>query len=202
MARFDLQGPRTKATTLRHRRSHQGSWMWGALRPLLVATGTARLFARQCDRAHGRPASVLAHNENTGGQLCNELRGNSSEQRVEYFHPPIRLLPARGYCCRSRTPTSAQDGSINEENRHWLRQSAPASRSSAADVIVVASISCIYGLASLEIPQGRRQVSGGREPRSARLLRELVITKYSRIDIDVSRGRFVSRAMCSRSAPA
>ncbi|WP_094554852.1 excinuclease ABC subunit UvrB [Synechococcus sp. 1G10] len=157
---------------------------------LLGATGTGKTFtiANVIART-GRPALVLAHNKTLAAQLCNELREFFPNNAVEYFISYYDYYQPEAYVPVSDTYI-AKTASINEEI-DMLRHSATRSLFERQDVIVVASISCIYGLG---IPSEylkaavRFQVG---EPLNLRgSLRELVNNQYSRNDIEVGRGRF------------
>ncbi|MDM7936994.1 MAG: excinuclease ABC subunit UvrB [Cyanobium sp. CZS 48M] len=157
---------------------------------LLGATGTGKTFtiANVIART-GRPALVLAHNKTLAAQLCNELREFFPNNAVEYFISYYDYYQPEAYVPVSDTYI-AKTASINEEI-DMLRHSATRSLFERQDVIVVASISCIYGLG---IPSEylkaavRFQVGESLNLRGS--LRELVNNQYSRNDIEVGRGRF------------
>ncbi|CAK6688193.1 excinuclease ABC subunit UvrB [Synechococcus sp. CBW1107] len=157
---------------------------------LLGATGTGKTFtiANVIART-GRPALVLAHNKTLAAQLCNELREFFPHNAVEYFISYYDYYQPEAYVPVSDTYI-AKTASINEEI-DMLRHSATRSLFERQDVIVVASISCIYGLG---IPSEylkaavRFQVGEAINLRGS--LRELVNNQYSRNDIEVGRGRF------------
>lgn len=157
---------------------------------LLGATGTGKTFtiANVIART-GRPALVLAHNKTLAAQLCNELREFFPNNAVEYFISYYDYYQPEAYVPVSDTYI-AKTASINEEI-DMLRHSATRSLFERQDVIVVASISCIYGLG---IPSEylkaavRFQVGDPLNLRGS--LRELVNNQYSRNDIEVGRGRF------------
>ncbi|MDD7165705.1 MAG: DEAD/DEAH box helicase family protein, partial [Clostridia bacterium] len=91
-----------------------------------------------------RPALVIAHNKTLAAQLCNEFREFFPENRVEYFVSYYDYYQPEAYIASSDTYIE-KDASINDEIDK-LRHSATASLFEARDVIVVASVSCIYGL--------------------------------------------------------
>ena len=112
---------------------------------LLGATGTGKTFTMANVIAQtGRPALVLAHNKTLAAQLCNELREFFPENAVEYFISYYDYYQPEAYVPVSDTYI-AKTASINEEI-DMLRHSATRSLFERRDVIVVASISCIYGL--------------------------------------------------------
>ena len=105
----------------------------------------------------GRPALVLAHNKTLAAQLCNELRQFFPHNAVEYFISYYDYYQPEAYVPVSDTYI-AKTASINEEI-DMLRHSATRSLFERRDVIVVASISCIYGLGiPIGIPQGGRAI--------------------------------------------
>ncbi len=157
---------------------------------LLGATGTGKTFSIANVIARtGRPALVLAHNKTLAAQLCNELREFFPHNAVEYFISYYDYYQPEAYVPVSDTYI-AKTASINEEI-DMLRHSATRSLFERRDVIVVASISCIYGLgipseylkAAVPFTVGQRLDLRGS-------LRELVNNQYSRNDMEVSRGRF------------
>tara|TARA_Y100001968_G_scaffold171892_1_gene157282 strand:+ start:5962 stop:7998 length:2037 start_codon:yes stop_codon:yes gene_type:complete len=157
---------------------------------LLGATGTGKTFTIANVIAQtGRPALVLAHNKTLAAQLCNELREFFPKNAVEYFISYYDYYQPEAYVPVSDTYI-AKTSSINEEI-DMLRHSATRSLFERKDVIVVASISCIYGLG---IPSEylkasvKFQVGDIVDLRS--LLRQLVNNQYTRNDIEIERGRF------------
>jgi excinuclease ABC subunit B len=169
---------------------------------LLGATGTGKTFtiANVIART-GRPTLVLAHNKTLAAQLCNELREFFPNNAVEYFISYYDYYQPEAYVPVSDTYI-AKTASINEEI-DMLRHSATRSLFERKDVIVVASISCIYGLG---IPSEylkaavRFQVGDTLNLRSS--LRELVNNQYSRNDVEISRGRFRVRGDVLEIGPA
>jgi excinuclease ABC subunit B len=169
---------------------------------LLGATGTGKTFtiANVIART-GRPTLVLAHNKTLAAQLCNELREFFPNNAVEYFISYYDYYQPEAYVPVSDTYI-AKTASINEEI-DMLRHSATRSLFERRDVIVVASISCIYGLG---IPSEylkaavQFQVGASLDLRSS--LRDLVNNQYSRNDIEISRGRFRVRGDVLEIGPA
>jgi excinuclease ABC subunit B len=169
---------------------------------LLGATGTGKTFSIANVIARtGRPTLVLAHNKTLAAQLCNELREFFPNNAVEYFISYYDYYQPEAYVPVSDTYI-AKTASINEEI-DMLRHSATRSLFERKDVIVVASISCIYGLG---IPSEylkaavKFQVGETLDLRGS--LRELVNNQYSRNDIEISRGRFRVRGDVLEIGPA
>jgi excinuclease ABC subunit B len=169
---------------------------------LLGATGTGKTFtiANVIART-GRPTLVLAHNKTLAAQLCNELREFFPNNAVEYFISYYDYYQPEAYVPVSDTYI-AKTASINEEI-DMLRHSATRSLFERRDVIVVASISCIYGLG---IPSEylkaavKFQVGDTLDLRAS--LRDLVNNQYSRNDLEISRGRFRVRGDVLEIGPA
>src|SRR5881398_2857128 len=133
-----------------------------------------------------RPALVIAHNKTLAAQLCNEFREFFPDNAVEYFvsyydyYQPEAYVPAQDLYIE-------KDSSINEEIDR-LRHSATAALFSRRDVVVVASVSCIYGLGSPEkydaqVVMLRKGEIGDRDE----ILRKLVDIQYSRNDQALAR---------------
>jgi len=169
---------------------------------LLGATGTGKTFSIANVIAQtGRPALVLAHNKTLAAQLCNELREFFPNNAVEYFISYYDYYQPEAYVPVSDTYI-AKTASINEEI-DMLRHSATRSLFERRDVIVVASISCIYGLG---IPSEylkaavKFEVGATLDLRSA--LRDLVNNQYARNDIEIARGRFRVRGDVLEIGPA
>ncbi len=157
---------------------------------LLGATGTGKTFTIANVIAQtGRPALVLAHNKTLAAQLCNELRQFFPKNAVEYFISYYDYYQPEAYVPVSDTYI-AKTASINEEI-DMLRHSATRSLFERRDVIVVASISCIYGLGiPSEYLKAAVKFQVGETINLRSSLRELVNNQYSRNDIEISRGRF------------
>ena len=157
---------------------------------LLGATGTGKTFTIANVIAQtGRPALVLAHNKTLAAQLCNELRQFFPKNAVEYFISYYDYYQPEAYVPVSDTYI-AKTASINEEI-DMLRHSATRSLFERRDVIVVASISCIYGLGiPSEYLKAAVQFKVGESINLRSSLRDLVNNQYTRNDIDISRGRF------------
>jgi len=157
---------------------------------LLGATGTGKTFTiASVIEKIGRPTLVLAHNKTLAAQLCNEFRSFFPENAVEYFisyydyYQPEAYLPV--------TDTYIEKTSSINEEIDMLRHSATRSLFERRDVIVVASISCIYGLGMpAEYLKAAISLQVGEEVDQRELLRELVSVQYTRNDIELTRGRF------------
>ncbi|MCP9294883.1 MAG: excinuclease ABC subunit UvrB [Planktothrix agardhii] len=157
---------------------------------LLGATGTGKTFTiASVIEKIGRPTLVLAHNKTLAAQLCNEFRSFFPENAVEYFisyydyYQPEAYLPV--------TDTYIEKTSSINEEIDMLRHSATRSLFERRDVIVVASISCIYGLGMpAEYLKAAISLQVGEEIDQRELLRELVSVQYTRNDADLTRGRF------------
>lgn len=157
---------------------------------LLGATGTGKThtIARVIQNV-GKPTLLLAHNKTLAAQLCNELREFFPDNAVEYFISYYDYYQPEAYIPVTDTYI-AKTASINDEI-DMLRHSATRSLFERKDVIVVASISCIYGLG---IPSEYLNASipfkVGMEVDQRQILRDLASIQYERNDLDLSRGRF------------
>ncbi len=157
---------------------------------LLGATGTGKTFTiANVIEQTGRPALVLAHNKTLAAQLCNELREFFPKNAVEYFISYYDYYQPEAYVPVSDTYI-AKTASINEEI-DMLRHSATRSLFERKDVIVVASISCIYGLGiPSEYLKAAVKFEVGKSINLRSSLRSLVENQYTRNDIEINRGRF------------
>jgi excinuclease ABC subunit B len=157
---------------------------------LLGATGTGKTHsAARVIQNIGKPTLVLAHNKTLAAQLCNELREFFPDNAVEYFISYYDYYQPEAYIPVTDTYI-AKTASINDEI-DMLRHSATRSLFERRDVIVVASISCIYGLG---IPSEYLNASipfkVGLEVDQRQILRDLAAVQYERNDLDVGRGKF------------
>src|SRR5512139_1169179 len=157
---------------------------------LLGVTGSGKTFTMaNVIKETGRPALVIAHNKTLAAQLWNEFREFFPENRVEYFvsyydyYQPESYLPQKDQYIE-------KDAQINPKIEQ-LRLSATASVLSRRDVIVVASVSCIYGLGRPEHYRnmGFELKAGDRMPRKE-ILEHLVTGLYERNDLELLPGRF------------
>ena len=157
---------------------------------LLGVTGSGKTFtmANVIERLQ-RPALVIAHNKTLAAQLCNELREFFPENRVEYFVSYYDYYQPESYIPQTDTYIE-KDLSINDEIDK-LRHSATFALSERRDVIVVASVSCIYGLGA---PEEYYNLAISLRPgmtldRDA-FMRKLVSIHYERKDVDFQRSSF------------
>jgi excinuclease ABC subunit B len=148
-----------------------------------------------------RPALVIAHNKTLAAQLCNEFREFFPKNSVEYFVSYYDYYQPEAYV-PSQDLYIEKDSSINEEIDR-LRHSATAALFGRRDVIVVASVSCIYGLGSPEKYDAQMQLlkKGEMVDRDA-ILRKLVDIQYSRNDANLARGSFRVRGETLEVFPA
>lgn len=157
---------------------------------LLGATGTGKThtIARVINEL-GRPTLVLAHNKTLAAQLCNELREFFPDNAVEYFISYYDYYQPEAYIPVTDTYIE-KTASINEEI-DMLRHSATRSLFERRDVIVVASISCIYGLGiPSEYLKASIPLRVGEEMNPRQIIRDLVSVQYTRNDLDLGRGKF------------
>jgi excinuclease ABC subunit B len=169
---------------------------------LLGATGTGKTFTvAQVIEKIGKPTLVLAHNKTLAAQLCNELREFFPNNAVEYFVSYYDYYQPEAYLPVTDTYIE-KTASINEEI-DMLRHSATRSLFERKDVIVVASISCIYGLGMpSEYLKASIPLMVGAEVNQRQLLRSLTNIQYTRNDIDLGRGCFRVRGDVLEIGPA
>ncbi|MDJ0620529.1 MAG: excinuclease ABC subunit UvrB [Calothrix sp. MO_192.B10] len=169
---------------------------------LLGATGTGKThtIARTIEKV-GKPTLVLAHNKTLAAQLCNELREFFPGNAVEYFVSYYDYYQPEAYIPVSDTYIE-KTASINDEI-DMLRHSATRSLFERRDVVVVASISCIYGLGMpSEYLKAAIPLQVGLEVNQRQILRALASVQYNRNDIDMGRGRFRVRGDVLEIGPA
>jgi excinuclease ABC subunit B len=169
---------------------------------LLGATGTGKTFTIAATIAqHQKPTLVLAHNKTLAAQLCNELRQFFPNNAVEYFVSYYDYYQPEAYIAVSDTFIE-KASAINEEI-DMLRHSATRSLFEHRHVIVVASISCIYGLGTpAEYLKAAIPLKVGMEIDQREMLKQLVSVQYSRNDIDLKRGNFRVRGDVVEIGPA
>jgi excinuclease ABC subunit B len=169
---------------------------------LLGATGTGKTFTiAQVIEKVGQPTLVLAHNKTLAAQLCNELREFFPNNAVEYFVSYYDYYQPEAYIPVTDTFIE-KTASINEEI-DMLRHSATRSLFERRDVIVVASISCIYGLGMpSEYLKASIPLKVGSEVNQRQLLRSLTNIQYTRNDVDLGRGCFRVRGDVLEIGPA
>jgi len=160
------------------------------IQTLLGATGTGKTFTMAgVINESQRPALVIAHNKTLAAQLCNEFRQYFPDNVVEYFvsyydyYQPEAYVPAQDLYIE-------KDSSINDEIDR-LRHAATASLIARRDVIIVASVSCIYGIGSPALYKNKMELFkvGESIDRDA-VLRKLVRLQYERNDNTLTRGSF------------
>ena len=148
-----------------------------------------------------RPVLVLAPNKSLAAQLASEFREFFPNNRVEYFVSYYDYYQPEAYMASSDTYIE-KDSSVNDEIDR-LRHSATASLLTRRDVIVVASVSCIYGLGSREEYRDKMLVvEVGEEIDHRGLLRKLVDMQYDRNDVNLTRGKFRVRGDTIEIHPA
>ena len=157
---------------------------------LLGATGTGKTFTMAATiAAVQRPSLVIAHNKTLAAQLCNEFREFFPNNVVEYFvsyydyYQPEAYVPAQDLYIE-------KDSSINDEIDR-LRHAATAALFARRDVIIVASVSCIYGIGSPQVYNEKMQLfKVGATINRDEVLRKLVKMQYQRNDSVLGRGSF------------
>ena len=169
---------------------------------LLGATGTGKTFTvSNVVEQINRPTLVMAHNKTLAGQLYSEFKEFFPDNAVEYFVSYYDYYQPEAYVPSTDTYIE-KDASINDEIDK-LRHSATSALFERNDVLIVASVSCIYGLGSPE--EYRSQVislRAGMEIERDELLRNLVDVQYERNDIDFHRGTFRVRGDIVEIIPA
>ena len=169
---------------------------------LLGVTGSGKTFTMaNVIAALNKPTLVIAHNKTLAGQLYGEFKEFFPENAVEYFVSYYDYYQPEAYVPSSDTYI-AKDSSVNDEIDK-LRLSATASLSERKDVVVVASVSCIYGLGS---PDDYQEMIVSLRPGMMKdrdeVLRELIEIKYDRNDLDLDRGCFRVRGDVIEIYPA
>ncbi|WHI60746.1 excinuclease ABC subunit UvrB [Mammaliicoccus lentus] len=169
---------------------------------LLGATGTGKTFTMSnVIKEVGKPTLIIAHNKTLAGQLYSEFKEFFPENRVEYFVSYYDYYQPEAYLPQTDTFIE-KDASINDEIDK-LRHSATSSLFERNDVIVIASVSCIYGLGNPEEYKDLVvSVRKGMEMERNELLRKLVDNQYARNDIDFRRGTFRVRGDVVEIFPA
>ncbi len=157
---------------------------------LLGVTGSGKTFTMaQVIARMGRPALVIAPNKTLAAQLYNEFKSLFPENAVEYFVSYYDYYQPEAYIPASDTYIE-KDSSINEMIDK-LRHSATRSVLTRRDVLVVASVSCIYGLGAPEDYLAMRlEMAAGDEPGRDAVIKSLVAMQYERNDVDFHRGAF------------
>ena len=157
---------------------------------LLGATGTGKTFTiANVIKEVDKPTLVLAHNKTLAGQLYSELKELFPENRVEYFVSYYDYYQPEAYVPSTDTYIE-KDSSINDEIDE-LRHAATSSLLSRRDVIVVASVSCIYGIGEVEEYKKKMLIlNKGDIIERDIVLKKLVDMLYERNDMDLKRGTF------------
>ncbi|UXR86380.1 excinuclease ABC subunit UvrB [Staphylococcus felis] len=197
-SKFDPQGDQPKAIAelvkgVKAGKRHQ---------TLLGATGTGKTFTMSnVIKEVGKPTLIIAHNKTLAGQLYSEFKEFFPDNRVEYFVSYYDYYQPEAYVPSTDTFIE-KDASINDEIDQ-LRHSATSALFERDDVIIIASVSCIYGLGN---PDEYRDlvvsIRVGMEMDRSELLRKLVDVQYTRNDIDFSRGTFRVRGDVVEIFPA
>ena len=169
---------------------------------LLGATGSGKTFTMaNVIQALNKPTLIIAHNKTLAGQLYGEMKEFFPENSVDYFVSYYDYYQPEAYVPQSDTYI-AKDSAINDEIDK-LRLSATASLTERRDVIVVASVSCIYGLGS---PDEYKELTVSLRPGMMKdrdeVLKELIAIQYKRNDMEVERGTFRVRGDTVEIYPA
>lgn len=169
---------------------------------LLGVTGSGKTFTMANVIARcNRPTLVLAHNKTLAAQLCTEFRSFFPNNAVEYFVSYYDYYQPEAYVPSSDTYI-AKDSSINDEIDK-LRHSATAALSERRDVIIVASVSCIYGLGSpIDYQEMVISLRPGMEKDRDDVIRKLIEIQYDRNEMDFHRGTFRVRGDVLEIIPA
>ncbi len=168
----------------------QGLEDGAAFQTLLGVTGSGKTFTMaKVIEAVQRPTLVLCHNKTLAAQLFQEFRGFFPDNAVEYFVSYYDYYQPEAYVPSSDTYIE-KETSINEEIDR-LRLSATRSLLERRDVVIVASVSCIYGLGSPEAYHGMLQLfESGRDQPLDEVLRQLAKMQYERTNLDLAPGTF------------
>ena len=169
---------------------------------LLGVTGSGKTFTMACvvEKVQ-RPTLVIAHNKTLAAQLATEFKEFFPNNAVEYFVSYYDYYQPEAYVPRTDTYIE-KDADINDE-LDKMRHSATRSLLTRRDVLIVASVSCIFGLGSPEEYQSFvAYVRKGETRNRTRLVRQLVDMQYERNDFDLSRGRFRIRGDTLEILPA
>ncbi len=169
---------------------------------MLGVTGSGKTFtmANIIQQAN-RPTLVLAHNKTLAAQLCAEFREFFPENAVEYFISYYDYYQPEAYIAHTDTYIE-KDSSVNEEIDR-LRHSATSSLFERRDVIVVASVSCIYGLGDpIDYKNMVISLRAGQEKSREELIKKLVEIRYERNDLNFTRNNFRVRGDTVEVYPA
>ncbi len=169
---------------------------------LLGVTGSGKTFtmASVIEKVQ-MPTLVIAHNKTLAAQLCSELKAFFPDSRVEYFVSYYDYYQPEAYIASSDTYIE-KDASINDEIDR-LRHSATAALRERKDVIIVASVSCIYSMGDPEEYEGQMlSIRPGMTYDRSKLIRDLIDIQYERNDIEFERGTFRVRGDVIEIIPA
>ena len=169
---------------------------------LLGATGTGKTFTiANVIKEVNKPTLVLAHNKTLAGQLYSELKELFPNNRVEYFVSYYDYYQPEAYVPSTDTYIE-KDSSINDEIDE-LRHAATSALISRRDVIVVASVSCIYGIGEVDEYKNKMlTLSVGEQVERNQIIAKLVDMLYERNDLDFKRGTFRVRGDILEIIPA
>lgn len=169
---------------------------------LLGVTGSGKTFTMASVIAKvQKPTLVIAHNKTLAAQLCSELRAFFPDSRVEYFVSYYDYYQPEAYIASSDTYIE-KDASINDEIDR-LRHSATSALRERRDVIIVASVSCIYSMGDPSEYEGLMlSLRPGMAYSREKLIRELIDIQYERNDIEFARGTFRVRGDVIEVIPA
>ena len=169
---------------------------------LLGVTGSGKTFTMaNVIAALNKPTLIISHNKTLAGQLYGEMKEFFPENAVEYFVSYYDYYQPEAYVPSTDTYIE-KDSSINDEIDK-LRHSATAALSERKDVIIVASVSCIYGLGSpVDYESMVVSLRPGMEKDRDEIIRKLVDNQYTRNDMDFKRGSFRVRGDVLEIFPA
>jgi len=178
--------------------------IWAGLKDqiLLGVTGSGKTFtmASVIEKVQ-KPTLVIAHNKTLAAQLCSELKAFFPDSRVEYFVSYYDYYQPEAYIASSDTYIE-KDASINDEIDR-LRHSATAALRERKDVIIVASVSCIYSMGDPSEYEGQMlSLRPGMEYSRTKLIRDLIDIQYERNDVEFDRGTFRVRGDTIEIIPA
>ncbi len=169
---------------------------------LLGVTGSGKTFTMANVIANvERPTLIIAHNKTLAAQLYNEFKQFFPQNAIEYFVSYYDYYQPEAYI--PQTDTYIEKDALINDHIDKLRHSATRSLLERRDTIIIASVSCIYGLGSPEVYYGMVLLleEGGSSPRDA-MLRKLVEIQYQRNDLDLHRGTFRARGDVVEIFPA
>ncbi len=168
---------------------------------LLGVTGSGKTFTMaNVIQALNKPTLVLAHNKTLAAQLYGEFKEFFPENAVEYFVSYYDYYQPEAYVPQTDTYI-AKDSAINDEIDK-LRHSATAALSEQEDVIIISSVSCIYGLGSpIDYKEMVISLRPGMERERDDVVRKLIDLQYERNDMDFKRGTFRVHGGCCGDIP-